>query len=230
MSGVELCRRLRDMRVPESSTVVATSAHATSSEIAALRKLSVVQFMPKGEVLAGNLPALVHGAQQRATVAAQQGPGPAADHGLSADRPAPTSSPGSGPRDVRRGRPRRLRVLFVEDHDDTRDVYAWCMRAAGWEVDAIARGLEAVAVAAMFQPDVVVIDLHMPVVSGIEAARRMKDDPRTAHIPVVACTAFRQQHESELAAGGFRYVVTKPCEPDHLRLILEGVVSGRDAS
>jgi CheY-like chemotaxis protein len=119
-------------------------------------------------------------------------------------------------------------VLFVEDDDDTRDLYAWCMRAAGWEVDCIARGLEAVAVAATFQPDVVVMDFHMPVVSGIEATRRLKDDPRTAHIPVIACTAYGRRQEIEQRAGGFRYVVPKPCQPEDLRVILEGLVDGQD--
>jgi CheY-like chemotaxis protein len=117
-------------------------------------------------------------------------------------------------------------VLLVEDHDDTREIYAWCMRAAGWAVDEVSRGLEVVAVAASFQPDVVVMDLHMPVLGGIEARRRLRNDPRTAHIPVVACTAFRHQHEAELREGGFRLVVSKPCEPEDLRAILEGIVPG----
>jgi serine/threonine-protein kinase len=210
MSGVELCRRLRDMRVAEGSTIVATSAHATSRELQAIRALGVVQYVPKGEELAGNIPALVHAAVQRAN--ARQ-----------ASRPAAS---GSGPRAVKPAR--RPRVLFVEDHDDTRDIYAWCMRAAGWEVDAVGRGAEAVAVAALFQPDVVVMDLHMPVMSGIEATRRLKEDRRTADIPVVACTAFGREHEAELRAGGFRFVVRKPCAPADLRAVLEGIVPGSD--
>jgi CheY-like chemotaxis protein len=209
MSGVELCRRLRDMRVAEGSTIVATSAHATSRELQAIRALGVVQYMPKGEGLAGNIPALVHAGLQRAH----------------ASNP-PSSRRAGAPAERADRAARRPRVLFVEDHDDTRDIYAWCMRAAGWEVDAVPRGLEAVAVAALFQPDVVVMDLHMPVLSGVEATRRLKEDRRTAHIPVVACTAFGREHEAELRGGGFRFVVRKPCEPDDLRTVLEGVVPG----
>jgi eukaryotic-like serine/threonine-protein kinase len=229
MSGVELCRRLREMGVPKTSTIVATSAHATTSEVEAIRTLGVVQFMPKGEVLAGNLPALVHAALQRATASSQRGRSTtSADRCGQSDPPPAGRPPGAVPRDRHTVHVRRPRVLFVEDDDDTRDLYAWCMRAAGWEVDCIARGLEAVAVAATFQPDVVVMDLHMPVVSGIEAARRLKDDPRTAHIPVVACTAFGRRREAEQRAGGFRFVVPKPCEPEDLRVILESLVDGRD--
>jgi CheY-like chemotaxis protein len=120
---------------------------------------------------------------------------------------------------------RRRRVLFVEDNLDTRDIYAWCMRAAGWEVDTVTDGLEAVPVAALFQPDVVVMDLHLLAVDGIEATRRLKADARTAHIPVVACTAYGRQYEAELR-GRFRLVVSKPCDPDDLRVLLEDLVAG----
>jgi len=220
MSGIELCRRLRATGVTETSTVVAMSAHATRSELDALGALGVVQFMPKGEALAANLPALVHAAQRRAR---------ARDHEAGREHPAEGAPASVKPHAVarhHRGSPpvRRPRVLFVEDHDDTRDFYAWWMRAAGWEVDTVSRGLEAVAVTASFQPDVIVMDLHMPTVDGIEARRRLRVDPRTAHIPVVACTAFGRQHEPELREAGFRFVVSKPCQPEELRAVLEGVV------
>jgi CheY-like chemotaxis protein len=138
---------------------------------------------------------------------------------------------GPRPRDARRDEveapPRRKpRVLFVEDHLDTRDIYSWWMRAAGWEVDSVTDGLEAVPVAALFQPDIVVMDLNLLVVGGIEATRRLKADPRTRHITVVACTAYGRQHEVELKQVGFRLVVPKPCDPQDLRVILEGLLAG----
>jgi CheY-like chemotaxis protein len=135
---------------------------------------------------------------------------------------------GEQPADLGVRAARRPRVLFVEDDRDTRDIYAWCMRAAGWHVDTVTDGLEAVPVAALFQPDLVVMDLHLIVVGGIEATRRLKADSRTAHIPVVACTAYGRLHEAELRQIGFRLVVPKPCDPDDLRVILEGLVAGWD--
>jgi CheY-like chemotaxis protein len=121
---------------------------------------------------------------------------------------------------------RKPRVLFVEDHRDVRELFVHCMRAAGWQVEAIDDGHDAVDVAARLQPDVVVMDLQLPVVSGVEATRRLKADPRTAHLRVIACTAFGRQHEAELREGGFLLVVPKPCEPEDLRVILEGLAAG----
>jgi CheY-like chemotaxis protein len=120
----------------------------------------------------------------------------------------------------------RHRVLFVEDHEDTREIYVSCMLAAGWQVDSVATGIDAVEAAARFLPDVIVMDLHLPVIDGLEATRRLRDDPRTAHIRVVACTAFASQHETELRAAGFLLVVPKPCEPDDLLVLLEGLADG----
>jgi two-component system response regulator AtoC len=118
-------------------------------------------------------------------------------------------------------------VLIVEDDEDTREIYAWCMRAAGWHTDAVTNGLEALAVAASFAPDVIVMDLHMPELSGIEATRRLKRDTRTAHIPVVACTAYGRLHVAEVVDAGFDEVVDKPCTPEELRALIEQVLARR---
>jgi CheY-like chemotaxis protein len=121
-------------------------------------------------------------------------------------------------------------VLIVEDDEDTREIYAWCMRAACWHVDAVANGAEAIAVAAAFDPDVIVMDLHMPELSGIEATRRLKRDARTARIPVIACTAYGHQHLNEMLDAGFTDLVEKPCTPEELRELIENLVGGRRAT
>jgi CheY-like chemotaxis protein len=112
----------------------------------------------------------------------------------------------------------------VDDSEDARDLYAGCMRAAGWHVDAVTNGAEALAMAADFEPDVIVMDLHMPVLDGIAATRRLKADARTAHIPVVACTAFGKPHRVELPHVGFEALVPKPCTAEALRDVLENLV------
>jgi CheY-like chemotaxis protein len=110
-----------------------------------------------------------------------------------------------------------MRVLVVEDHADTREIYAWCLEAAGWRVDTVTNGAEAISFAAAFRPDVIVMDLHMPLLDGIRATQFLKADPRTAHIPVVGCSAFWQLHRDELESAGFDDFVPKPCEPETLR-------------
>jgi CheY-like chemotaxis protein len=120
----------------------------------------------------------------------------------------------------------RPRALIVEDHDDTRDLFAWCMRAAGWQVDTARNGLEAVVAAETAEPDVIVMDLHMPLVDGFEATRRLRSQERTAGVRIVVCTAFGHEYEAEIQETGFDHVVSKPCTPEELRIAIESLVRG----
>jgi two-component system cell cycle response regulator DivK len=121
----------------------------------------------------------------------------------------------------------RPRVLVVDDHEDTREMYVWCLRAAGWIVDAVGDGEAATIVASEFVPDVILMDLRLPVLGGIEATRRLKDDPRTRHVPIVACTGDRSMSALEARAAGCDELVTKPIEPEALRELLEKTLAGR---
>jgi CheY-like chemotaxis protein len=119
-------------------------------------------------------------------------------------------------------------VLIAEDDDAMREVFAWCMQAAGWQVEQVTNGEEALVAAARFDPDVIIMDLHMPVLDGIAATRRLKRDPRTAHIPVIACTAQLLEHLfAELRDAGFHDVVPKPCAAEDMRTLLENLVTKR---
>jgi CheY-like chemotaxis protein len=118
-------------------------------------------------------------------------------------------------------------VLIVEDHEDTREIYAWGLRAAGWHVEVVTSGADALAFATDFDPDVVVMDLHLPGLGGVEATKILKKDLRTAHIPVVACTAYGQEHQRELETAGFQQFVPKPCSPEELRIVLEELLTDR---
>ena len=138
---------------------------------------------------------------------------------------SPPPNPSTGPhRAVETGERRRPRLLIVDDNDDTRDVVAWCMRAAGWLVQDVTNGADALAAAAMFEPDVIVMDLALPVIDGITATKRLKADPCTAHVPVVAFTAFLREHFADVYDVRFDDVVQKPCPPETLRERLEALV------
>jgi two-component system cell cycle response regulator DivK len=120
-------------------------------------------------------------------------------------------------------------VLIVDDDHDTREMYAWCMRAAGWNAEAVADGAEALFVAADFAPDVIVMDLRLPVIDGLQATRRLKEDPLTRKIPVVAISGGdRSQTEALAMVAGCEAFVPKPCPPEDLRALLERLVAGRD--
>jgi len=118
------------------------------------------------------------------------------------------------------------RVLIVDDHDDTRAMYAWRMRASGWVVAEAADGLEALSAAASFQPNAIVMDLSLPVIGGVDAIGRLKSDPNTMNIPVVACTGVTDREDAARAAGCDEFV-RKPCLPDDLCAILDELLLDR---
>src|ERR1051325_10264428 len=79
----------------------------------------------------------------------------------------------------------RGRVLIVDDDRKIIDLLVDLLQIEGYEVSAAADGAEAIDLAISFDPDIVVSDVVMPVVGGLELCRRLKEDPRTAHIPVL---------------------------------------------
>jgi CheY-like chemotaxis protein len=122
------------------------------------------------------------------------------------------------------GRTRRHRALVVDDNDDTRALYAMYLRHRGWEVEELANGEEALAVAKVFAPDIIVMDLAMPLVDGVEATRRLKRDPRTKEIPIIVVTAHLLRAHEAIAAGGSDFLL-KPCLPQDLLAVLENIVT-----
>ena len=128
-------------------------------------------------------------------------------------------------RSVARDRPL---VLIVEDQSDLRHLYAQQLALSGIDVIEAGDGVEAVAGTTLHAPDVVLMDLSLPVVDGWEATRQLKADIRTAHIPVVALTAHDGAGELERAnKAGCDWFVPKPCPPDALIVELRRVLASR---
>ena len=127
---------------------------------------------------------------------------------------------------MNKGKTDRPRVLLVDDYPDAREMYAEYLDFSGFEVIEAANGMEALQRAADTQPDIVLMDLSLPVMDGWEATRRLKADKRTEHIPVVALTGHALAGISEGARkAGCDAFVTKPCLPEDLvreiRLVLD---------
>jgi CheY-like chemotaxis protein len=121
-----------------------------------------------------------------------------------------------------------LRVLVVDDDEDTREIYGCSLRAAGWDVEAVTNGREALFVAAAFAPDIIVMDLRMPELGGFETTRRLKKNAHTKHVPILVCSGLDPDRvEAPAREAGCDEFVAKPCTPDTLRTILEGLVVGR---
>ena len=113
-------------------------------------------------------------------------------------------------------RPRPL-VLIVEDEADLRRLYVEHLAISGFDVIEAGNGADALTRTETDAPDVVLMDLSIPVMDGWEATRRIKSDTRTAHIPVVALTAHDGAGELERARhAGCDWFVPKPSPPDAL--------------
>ena len=108
-------------------------------------------------------------------------------------------------------------VLVVEDYQDAREMYAAYLQFSGFEVAEAGNGIEAIEKTQELLPDIVLMDLALPRMDGWEATRRLKNDPRTRHIPIVALTGHALAGHAEGAReAGCDAFVTKPCLPDAL--------------
>jgi two-component system alkaline phosphatase synthesis response regulator PhoP len=109
------------------------------------------------------------------------------------------------------------KILIAEDERDIRDLVAFTLRFAGYEVFAAANGEEAVEMAPKVNPDLILMDVRMPRMTGYEACKVMKANPDLKDIPVVFLTARGQETEIQqgLDAGAEEYLL-KPFAPDQL--------------
>ena len=109
------------------------------------------------------------------------------------------------------------KILIAEDERDIRDLVAFTLRFAGHEVVAVGNGAEAVEAALQEMPDLILMDVRMPRMTGYEACEKMKADPQIRHIPVVFLSAKGQDSEisTGLSAGAEDYLL-KPFAPMEL--------------
>jgi len=121
-----------------------------------------------------------------------------------------------------------VRILLVEDNETNRDMLSRRLQRRGYDVLLAVDGQEGVSMAQSERPDLVLMDMSLPVLDGWEATRRLKGDAETKAIPVIALTAhaMRGDREEALAAGCDDYD-TKPV--DFVRLLgkIETLLAGR---
>jgi CheY-like chemotaxis protein len=109
------------------------------------------------------------------------------------------------------------KILIAEDEPDIRDLVTFTLRFAGHEIVAVTNGAEAVEAAKEVMPDIILMDVRMPRMTGYEACAAMKADPAIADIPVVFLSAKGQENEIQtgLSAGATEYLL-KPFAPMEL--------------
>jgi CheY-like chemotaxis protein len=109
------------------------------------------------------------------------------------------------------------KILIAEDERDIRDLVAFTLRFAGHEVVAATNGEEAVDLAPKINPDLILMDVRMPRMTGYEACKIMKTMPGIKDVPVVFLTARGQESEIQQGLGvGAEEYLLKPFAPDQL--------------
>jgi len=118
------------------------------------------------------------------------------------------------------------KILIAEDEPDIRELVTFMLRFAGYEVVAASNGEDAVHTASREIPDLVIMDVRMPRMTGYDACRLMKANPNLRDVPVVFLSAKGQESEiqSGLDAGAEAYLL-KPFSPAELTNRVRGILS-----
>jgi CheY-like chemotaxis protein len=120
------------------------------------------------------------------------------------------------------------KILLVEDNKDVRELLALLMKRLGYEVFEVATGLEAIGLASRVQPDLIMMDLRLPAMNGVETTERLKANPATRDIPLLIITASGAGivTQSALAAGAAE-ILHKPIDVTTLSNVLHRHLSAR---
>jgi CheY-like chemotaxis protein len=121
----------------------------------------------------------------------------------------------------------KTRVLVAEDHGDILEVLSRQLQFLGYEVTGARNGIEAVAMALSQHPDVILMDVLMPKMDGLEAVSRIRENPATREIPVLAVTGWVSSgSRKEFLASGFNDYITKPFTHRELQNAIGKLLSG----
>jgi two-component system, cell cycle response regulator DivK len=118
------------------------------------------------------------------------------------------------------------RILIVEDTEDNRQIMRDLLGHAGYDLIEAVDGEAGVAEAKRQQPDLILMDIQLPVLDGYEATRRIKADPETRHIPIIAVTSYALSgDETKTKAAGCDGYIAKPFSPRQLLAAVNGFLA-----
>ena len=114
-------------------------------------------------------------------------------------------------RDGRDGMSMPKKVMIVEDNELNMKLFRDLIEASGYETVRTRNGLEALDLARQHRPDLILMDIQLPEISGLEVTKWLKEDDDLAHIPVIAVTAFAMKGDEErIRQGGCEAYLSKP--------------------
>ncbi len=109
------------------------------------------------------------------------------------------------------------RILVVEDQEDNRQIIRDMLSATDYELTEAENGEQALAAVTKQRPDLILMDIQLPIIDGYEATRRIKADPTLKSIPIIAVTSYALSgEEAKARAAGCDDYVPKPYSPRHL--------------
>ncbi|TAJ96323.1 response regulator [bacterium] len=121
------------------------------------------------------------------------------------------------------------KILVVEDHADSLEVLTIQLKRMGYDVIEAMTGQEGIEKAGRCLPEAVIMDLGLPDMNGLEATQKLKQNPRTAHIPVIAHTAWPEEvFKSKAEKAGMADFLTKPTSASRFRSTIEKWLKLRD--
>jgi two-component system, cell cycle response regulator DivK len=121
-------------------------------------------------------------------------------------------------------------ILVADDNSDTRRVVRWMLEQKGYAVIEAADGQQAVATAVSQRPDLILMDLLMPVLDGFDAVRQVREHEELRGVPVIAMTARDAATLRDRAEGlGFNQYLSKPLDFLRLNVVIEKLLGGAPA-
>jgi CheY-like chemotaxis protein len=125
--------------------------------------------------------------------------------------------------------PDRPLVLLVDNSSDNREMYAEYLRTCGFRVIACSDSQASLDLARMCVPDIILLELRMNRMNGVEVLAQLRKEPSLGHVPVVALTASVLSYERAIAmAAGFTELLPKPCFPEDLANAIMRIVTAAE--
>lgn len=117
-------------------------------------------------------------------------------------------------------------ILIADDEEDIKIILSMYLENTGFAVETAFDGLDAIERAKVSKPDLILMDIMMPIIDGIEVTRKLKGAAETKDIPVVMLTAAAQSAmiDRAMTAGAADYIA-KPFEPDHVKEVIERILA-----
>ncbi|MBI5657851.1 MAG: response regulator [Geobacter sp.] len=123
----------------------------------------------------------------------------------------------------------KQKILYIEDNEQNLYLVTFILEKGGYEVCAARDGREGIDLAAAVKPDLILLDIQLPLMDGYTVARQLRSNPELAEIPIVALTSYAMAGDREKAiAAGCNGYIEKPINPDTFMQQVELHLPGRE--